>query len=53
LQVPGEEVSVFRTDQNQLDAQGSSDYFFGSSDKIHFFTEPDATQEDGKLKASS
>lgn len=48
--VPGQEVTVFRTDQDQLKAQSASDYFFGSSDRVHFFTEPGATEEDGSLK---
>lgn len=41
---------MFRTDQDQLKAQSASDYFFGSSDRVHFFTEPGATEEDGSLK---
>jgi len=47
---PGNEAAVFRTDEKQLEAQGSSDYFFGSSNRIHFFAEPDATEESGNLR---
>jgi len=48
--VPGEEAAVFRTDEGQLEAQGSSDYFFGSSDRVHFFAEAEAVEEQGDLK---
>merc|ERR1719220_2653253 len=40
---------VFRTD-NDNKSQGSSDYFLDSSDRIHFFLEKDAAQENGNLK---
>mmetsp|Transcript_75666 Transcript_75666/g.234965 ORF Transcript_75666/g.234965 Transcript_75666/m.234965 type:complete len:303 (-) Transcript_75666:2-910(-) len=43
---------VFVTDeQQQQRAQGSSDYFLDSADRIHFFLEKGAAGEDGKLKA--
>ena len=46
----GESV-VFRTDEQQLDNQGSSDYFLDSGDKIHFFLEQAAVDEStGRLK---
>jgi len=40
---------TFRTDDQQEGAQASSDYFMSSSDKVHFFTEVDATDESGAL----
>ena len=43
-------TSVFRTDEGQTDAQGSDDYFLTSASKVHFFTEKDATDENGALK---
>lgn len=43
-------TSVFRTDEGQVDAQGSDDYFLTSSDRVHFFAEKDAIDADGKLK---
>lgn len=30
---------VFRTDEEQLDAQGKSQYFFDSAERVHFFVE--------------
>lgn len=45
------EAVVFSTDQEEQEkAQGSSDYFLDSADRIHFFLEKDATDSDGKLK---
>uniref|UniRef100_A0A0D3L1A7 Phytanoyl-CoA dioxygenase n=1 Tax=Emiliania huxleyi (strain CCMP1516) TaxID=280463 RepID=A0A0D3L1A7_EMIH1 len=38
---------VFRTDAKQEKAQGSSDYFLDSADRIHFFTEVGAAAADG------
>ena len=46
---PGEEAEVFRTDGEQEEAQGSSDYFLESSERVHFFGEVDAVDEAGKL----
>jgi len=40
---------TFRTDEAQESAQASSDYFMSSADKVHFFTEVDATDETGAL----
>lgn len=42
---------VFVTDEKEQEAaQGSSDYFLDSADRIHFFLEKDAADADGKLK---
>jgi len=41
---------VFSTAEDQSQAQGSSDYFLDSADRIHFFLEEAAVGEDGKLK---
>lgn len=42
---------VFETGyETQKYAQGSSDYFLDSADRIHFFLEKGAAAEDGKLK---
>lgn len=42
---------IFTTDQQEQEkAQGSSDYFLDSADRIHFFLEKEATDESGKLK---
>merc|ERR1719161_1377625 len=42
---------VFTTDQqDQEKQQGSSDYFLDSADRIHFFLEKGATDEDGGLR---
>jgi len=35
-------ISVFRTDEKQVDFQGSDDYFLSSANKIHFFVESKA-----------
>ena len=40
-------AAVFRTDAKQEKAQGSSDYFLDSADRIHFFTEVGAAAADG------
>lgn len=46
------EVTVFRTDGKQSEAQGSSDYFLDSANCIGFFLEPMAKDEAlGTLKA--
>jgi len=42
---------VFTTAEDQSNAQGSSDYFLDSADRIHFFLEEGVVGEDGKLKA--
>jgi len=50
---PGSQDSpsaVFRTDSEQSKAQGSSDYFLDSANRVHFFAEKDAVNEDGSLK---
>mmetsp|Transcript_13154 Transcript_13154/g.27025 ORF Transcript_13154/g.27025 Transcript_13154/m.27025 type:complete len:362 (+) Transcript_13154:31-1116(+) len=44
--------AVFRTDSEQTSAQGSSDYFLDSADRIHFFAEKDALDTDGNVKTS-
>ena len=33
-------AEVFRTDSEQVKAQATSDYFFSSADRVHFFREP-------------
>ena len=38
----GQPSAVFRTDGDQIRAQGSSDYFLDSADRLHFFAEKDA-----------
>ncbi|KAL7473300.1 hypothetical protein ACHAXS_013764 [Conticribra weissflogii] len=51
-------MQVFRTDQQQIEAQGRSDYFLDSATKIHYFAETDALADSegsddndkGKLK---
>eukprot|EP00966_Prymnesium_polylepis_P199014 4611791-Prymnesium_polylepis.1 len=35
-------AEVFRTDSEQVKAQATSDYFFSSADRVHFFREPPA-----------
>eukprot|EP00501_MAST-03F_sp_TOSAG23-6_P001967 GSMAST32.ASY1.ANO1.2051.1 assembled CDS len=40
-------VEAFRTDEKQTEAQGRSDYFLDSADRIHFFLEPDAIDKNG------
>ena len=35
-------TAVFRTDDKQIQAQGHSDYFLDSADRIHYFAEVDA-----------
>jgi len=44
------EALVFRTDEKQEGAQGSSDYFLDSSNRTHFFMEADAEAEGGGIK---
>ena len=46
----GKKAAVFRTDEKQVDAQGSDDYFLESANKIHFFAEKDSMDDNGKLK---
>jgi phytanoyl-CoA hydroxylase len=46
-----ENPATFRTDEKQSDAQGSSDYFLDSADRIHFFAEVDAVGKDGTLRS--
>jgi len=41
---------VFTTSPDQSSKQGSSDYFFDSADRIHFFLEDKVVGEDGKLR---
>lgn len=40
-------LSVFRTDEKQMDAQGSDDYFLRSATGVHFFAETDALDDKG------
>jgi len=45
-------LSVFRTDEKQKDEQGRDDYFLESANKVHFFAETGAIDDDdGGLKA--
>ena len=46
-----ENPATFRTDEKQSDAQGSSDYFLDSADRVHFFAEVDAVDKDGNLRS--
>lgn len=41
-----QKVEVFRTDAKQVKSQGSSDYFLDSADRVHFFLEPHAVDEE-------
>jgi len=41
--------TVFRTDDKQIDEQGSDDYFLESSNKVHFFAEPRAMTKEGRF----
>ena len=44
-------VTTFRTDEKQELAQGSSDYFLDSANRIHFFCEPGVVDEEtGDMK---
>lgn len=45
-----EKVPIFVTDKKQESAQGASDYFLDSADRIHFFLEAGVTDDDGYLK---
>jgi hypothetical protein len=38
---PSTPSAVFRTDEKQESAQGSSDYFLDSADRVHFFAGED------------
>jgi len=42
-------LSVFRTDEGQVKAQGSNDYFLESAGRVHFFAEPKAINQSGHL----
>jgi len=42
--------TVFRTDEKQIESQGSSDYFLQSATRIHFFLEPEGADENSVLK---
>lgn len=44
-------LQVFRTDDNN-EGVGKSDYFLDSADRIHFFTEAGAMEEDGSIKTA-
>ena len=47
----GTKITVFRTDDKQIDTQGSDDYFLESANKVHFFAESKAIQTSStKLK---
>lgn len=48
---PKTETQVFRTDEGQLEAQSTSDYFLDSAAKVHYFAEIDALDDKGELKA--
>ncbi|GMI46931.1 hypothetical protein TrCOL_g8442 [Triparma columacea] len=50
---PSTPSAVFRTDEKQESAQGSSDYFLDSADRVHFFAEKDALKADGTPSTSS
>ncbi len=39
-------ISIFRTDEKQIENQGSDDYFLSSANKIHFFAESKAIDKD-------
>lgn len=43
---PDQVKSTFSTDKSQLQNQGKSDYFLDSADRVHFFTEKDAQNEE-------
>lgn len=43
-------VTVFRTDEKQIDHQGSDDYFLESANKVHFFAESKAMDEEEPTK---
>ena len=46
----GNKLSVFRTDEKQIEAQGSNDYFLQSANQIHFFAESQALTPQQTLK---
>jgi len=48
---PKIETQVFRTDEGQLEAQSTSDYFLDSAARVHYFAEKDALDNAGELKA--
>jgi len=48
---PKIETQVFRTDEGQLEAQSTSDYFLDSAARVHYFAEKDALDDEGELKA--
>lgn len=39
---PSNSTTVFRTDEKQIEEQGSDDYFLSSANKVHFFAESGA-----------
>uniref|UniRef100_A0A7S4WC89 Uncharacterized protein n=2 Tax=Ditylum brightwellii TaxID=49249 RepID=A0A7S4WC89_9STRA len=43
-------TAVFRTDEGQLKAQGSNDYFLDSATAVHYFAEKDALLGNEELK---
>ena len=43
-------ITIFRTDEDQIDNQGSDDYFLTSANKVHFFAEHKAMDENGQLQ---
>ena len=45
------EMQVFRTDEGQLEAQATSDYFLDSASRVHYFAEKDALDDNGELKS--
>uniref|UniRef100_A0A7S2U938 Uncharacterized protein n=1 Tax=Attheya septentrionalis TaxID=420275 RepID=A0A7S2U938_9STRA len=47
---PLKKTVAFRTDEKQIDTQGSDDYFLESASRVHYFAENDALNEDGSLK---
>merc|ERR1712209_64318 len=47
-----EKTTIFRTDEKQVESQGSSDYFLSSSNKVHYFLEKDAVNKNGSIKVS-
>jgi len=43
-------LTAFRTDEKQIENQGSDDYFLQSANKVHFFAEPHAMTTSQTLK---
>lgn len=44
-------ITIFRTDDKQIDNQGSDDYFLESANKVHYFAESRAMDKNGRLKS--